>query len=326
MSQLAADYDYPLPEALIATHPPEKREAARMLVLHRSEGRWEHRLFTDFPEYLREDDLVVLNNTRVIRARVHSDDGRMELLLLEQLSPTRWRSMVRPGRKLRVGNHFVVGGMRGSVLEVFEDGDRLLEFEHPLDLEKLGQLPIPPYLGRVPDSADSERYQTVYASEEGSVAAPTAGLHFTREMLERIPHAFLTLHVGAGTFRPVQADRLDQHPMHSERFILPAATARAIEAAKRVIAIGTTTTRVLESCAAAGRPLSAAAGRTELFIRPPYDFRVVGALLTNFHLPKSTLLMLVSAMASRELMLEAYAEAIREKYRFYSYGDCMLIL
>lgn len=326
MSQLATDYDYPLPEALIATHPPEKREAARMLVLHRSEGRWEHRLFTDFPEYLREDDLVVLNNTRVIRARVHSDDGRMELLLLEQLSPTRWRSMVKPGRKLRVGNHFVVGGMRGSVLEVFEDGDRLLEFEHPLDLEKLGQLPIPPYLGRTPDSADSERYQTVYASEEGSVAAPTAGLHFTQEMLGRIPHAFLTLHVGAGTFRPVQVDRLDQHPMHSERFILPAATARAIEAAKRVIAIGTTTTRVLESCAAAGRPLSAAAGRTELFIRPPYDFRVVGALLTNFHLPKSTLLMLVSAMASRELMLEAYAEAIREKYRFYSYGDCMLIL
>ncbi len=158
------------------------------------------------------------------------------------------------------------------------------------------------------------------------MAAPTAGLHFTRELLEKIPHAFLTLHVGAGTFRPVQVDRLDEHPMHSERYFLSASTALAIEAAKRVIAIGTTTTRVLESCATAGRPLSAVAGRTELFIRPPYDFRVVGALLTNFHLPKSTLLMLVSAMAGREIVLEAYAEAIREKYRFYSYGDCMLIL
>ena len=326
MSQFATDYDYPLPEALIATHPPEKREAARMLVLHRAEGRLEHRLFTDFPQYLRQDDLVVLNNTRVIRARIHSDDGRMELLLLEQLSPTSWRSMVKPGRRLRVGNHFVAGGIRGTVREILEDGDRVLEFECPLDLEKIGQLPIPPYLRRAPGAADSERYQTVYASEEGSVAAPTAGLHFTRELLEKIPHAFLTLHVGAGTFRPVQVDRLDEHPMHSERYFLPASTALAIEAAKRVIAIGTTTTRVLESCATAGRPLSAEAGRTELFIRPPYDFRVVGALLTNFHLPKSTLLMLVSALAGREMVLEAYAEAIREKYRFYSYGDCMLIL
>jgi S-adenosylmethionine:tRNA ribosyltransferase-isomerase len=326
MSQFATDYDYPLPEALIATHPPENREAARMLVLHRAEGRLEHRLFTDFPQYLRQDDLVVLNNTRVIRARIHSDDGRMELLLLEQLSPTSWRSMVKPGRRLRVGNHFVAGGIRGTVREILEDGDRVLEFECPLDLEKIGQLPIPPYLRRAPGAADSERYQTVYASEEGSVAAPTAGLHFTRELLEKIPHAFLTLHVGAGTFRPVQVDRLDEHPMHSERYFLPASTALAIEAAKRVIAIGTTTTRVLESCATAGRPLSEVAGRTELFIRPPYDFRVVGALLTNFHLPKSTLLMLVSALAGREMVLEAYAEAIREKYRFYSYGDCMLIL
>ena len=326
MSQFAADYDYVLREALIAVRPPEQREAARMLVLHRAEGRWEHRRFTDFPEYLRPGDLAVLNNTRVIRARVHSDDGRMELLLLEQFSPTRWRSLVKPGRKLRVGNHFVAGGIRGTVLEVFADGDRLLEFEQPLDLERLGQLPIPPYLGRAPEEADAERYQTVYAREEGSVAAPTAGLHFTTEMLERVPHAFLTLHVGTGTFRSVLVERLEEHPMHSERYTLPSATASAIEAAKRVISIGTTTTRVLESCAAAGRPLSAAEGRTEMFIRPPYDFRVVGALLTNFHLPKSTLLMLVSAMAGRELVLEAYAEAIREKYRFYSYGDCMLIV
>ena len=326
MSQFAADYDYVLPEELIAVRPPERREAARMLVLHREEGRWEHRRFTDFPEYLQPGDLTVLNNTRVIRARVHSDDGRKELLLLEQFSPTRWRSLVKPGRKLKVGNHFVVGGIQGTVLEVFADGDRLLEFERPLDLERLGQLPIPPYLGRVPEEADAERYQTVYAREEGSVAAPTAGLHFTAGMLERVPHAFVTLHVGTGTFRSVLVDRLDEHPMHSERYTLPESTALAIEAAKRVVSIGTTTARVLESCAAAGRPLSAAAGRTELFIRPPYDFRVVGALLTNFHLPKSTLLMLVSALAGRELMLQAYAEAIKEKYRFYSYGDCMLII
>jgi S-adenosylmethionine:tRNA ribosyltransferase-isomerase len=326
MSQFAADYEYVLPEELIAVRPPERREAARMLVLQRAEGRWEHRRFTDFPEYLRPGDLAVLNNTRVIRARVHSDDGRMELLLLEQISATRWRSLVKPGRKLRVGSLFVVGGIQGTVLEVFEDGDRLIDFERPLDLERLGELPIPPYLGRGPEAADEERYQTVYAREEGSVAAPTAGLHFTAEMLERVPHAFVTLHVGAGTFRSVQVERLDEHPMHSERYTLPASTVLAIEAAKRVIAIGTTTARVLESCAAAGRPLSATAGRTDLFIRPPYQFRAVDALLTNFHLPKSTLLMLVSALAGRELILEAYAEAISEKYRFYSYGDCMLIL
>ena len=330
MSQFATDYDYVLPEELIALRPPEKREAARMLVLHRAEGRWEHRRFTDFPNYLQPGDLAVLNNTRVIRARVHSDDGRMELLLLEQCSPTRWRALVKPGRRLRVGNHFVAGGIRGTVLEVFADGDRLLEFEQALDLERLGQLPIPPYLGRVPEAADAERYQTVYAREEGSVAAPTAGLHFTAGMLERVSHAFLTLHVGTGTFRPVQVERLEEHPMHSERYTLPGATAAAIETAKktlkRVFAIGTTTVRVLESCAAAGRPLVEGAGRTELFIRPPYNFRVVDALLTNFHLPKSTLLMLVSALAGREFVLEAYAEAIREKYRFYSYGDCMLIL
>jgi S-adenosylmethionine:tRNA ribosyltransferase-isomerase len=225
-----------------------------------------------------------------------------------------------------VGSHFVAGGILGTVLEVFSDGDRLLEFEQQLDLERLGQLPIPPYLGRAPEEADAERYQTVYAREEGSVAAPTAGLHFTAGMLERVPHAFVTLHVGTGTFRPVQVERLDEHPMHSERYTLSGATAAAIEAAKRVVAIGTTTVRVLESCAAAGRPLASAEGRTELFIRSPYNFRVVDALLTNFHLPKSTLLMLVSALAGRELVLEAYADAISEKYRFYSYGDCMLVL
>jgi S-adenosylmethionine:tRNA ribosyltransferase-isomerase len=326
MSDLAADYDYPLPEELIAVRPPERREAARMLVLHRREGRWEHRQFTDFPEFLRAGDLVVLNNTKVIRARVFSDDGRMELLLLEQISPRRWRSLVRPGRKLRVGHQFTTGGIRATVLEVFEDGDRLLEFDAVLDLEKHGELPIPPYLNRGTEEADLARYQTVFAREEGSVAAPTAGLHFTAQMLERIPHAFLTLHVGSGTFRPVQVERLDEHPMHSERFVLPEATAVAIEAAKRVVAIGTTTTRVLESCAANGLPLAASSGRTELFIRPPYDFRLVGALLTNFHLPKSTLLMLVSALAGRELVMEAYAEAVRHRYRFYSYGDCMLIV
>jgi S-adenosylmethionine:tRNA ribosyltransferase-isomerase len=212
------------------------------------------------------------------------------------------------------------------VREVYSDGDRRIEFEAPLDLDRIGHLPLPPYFDRAAGDLDEERYQTVYARTGGSVAAPTAGLHFTADLLTKIPHAFLTLHVGAGTFRPVQTENLAEHPMHSERFDLPLETAQRATAAKRVIAVGTTTARVLESCAMQGGTLRPGAGRTDLFIRPPYEFKVVDALLTNFHLPKSTLLMLVSALAGRELVLAAYAEAVREAYRFYSYGDCMLIV
>jgi S-adenosylmethionine:tRNA ribosyltransferase-isomerase len=206
------------------------------------------------------------------------------------------------------------------------DGERIITFQAPVELEKIGALPLPPYMERQAEAADKERYQTVYAREPGAVAAPTAGLHFTPEVLAQVPHAFLTLHVGVGTFRPVQVEDLSAHTMHSERFRLSPETAAAINAARRVVAIGTTSTRVLESCARDGLPLTPCEGSTDIFIHPPYDFRVVGALLTNFHLPKSTLLMLVSALAGREFVLRAYEEAVREGYRFYSYGDCMLIL
>ncbi|MEY2598589.1 MAG: tRNA preQ1(34) S-adenosylmethionine ribosyltransferase-isomerase QueA [Verrucomicrobiota bacterium] len=320
-----SDFDYVLPEELIASHPLERREASRMLVVHREEGRWEHRHFWEFPTFLKPRDLVVLNDTRVIRARVYSDDLRVELLLLEPLSEVSWRTLVKPGRRMRLGAEVWVGGVRGRVEEVFADGDRLVQFESPLDLEQVGRIPLPPYLERDADSEDLERYQTVYSRVEGSVAAPTAGLHFTPQMLSEVPHAFVTLHVGAGTFRPVQVENLEEHPMHTERFVLSQDTVDRIRAAERVVAIGTTTTRVLESCASAGG-LLAGEGRTNLFIRPPYDFRVVGGLLTNFHLPKSTLLMLVSAFAGYDLVRAVYEEAIRERYRFYSYGDCMLIL
>ena len=326
MSLFTADYDYELPPGLIATSPLEGRSESRMLVVRRDLGTWEHCKFSQFPEFCGGDDLVVLNDTRVIRARLFSDDGRVELLLLEALTPVRWRSMVRPGKKMRVGAMVRVGGVECRVLEVLEDGDRVVEFSEVLDLEKVGKLPLPPYMEREAGDADLERYQTVYAKTEGSVAAPTAGLHFTPEILERVRHSFVTLHVGAGTFRPVQVEQITEHPMHEERFAVSESTVEAVAKAGRVIAIGTTTTRVLESSVGEDGRLRAGEGRTRIFIYPPYQFRVVDGLLTNFHLPKSTLLMLVSAFAGRELIRAAYEEAIREQYRFYSYGDCMLIL
>jgi S-adenosylmethionine:tRNA ribosyltransferase-isomerase len=327
MSLRTSDYDFALPEELIARYPLPKREDSRMLVLHRAERRIEHRRFFDFPEYLQAGDLVVLNDTRVIPARVFSDDGRIELLLLEALRENTWKCLVKPGRRMRIGATVTVQGTVGRVLEIFPEGERAVDFERALDLEKCGHLPLPPYMEREAESGDTERYQTVYAREPGAIAAPTAGLHFTPEILGAIPHAFLTLHVGVGTFRSVLTEALEEHRMHSERFRLSAETASAINAARRVIAVGTTSTRVLESCARdGGRPLTAREGATDIFIHPPYEFGVIGALLTNFHLPRSTLIMLVAAFAGREFVLEAYAEAVREKYRFYSYGDCMLIV
>lgn len=327
MSLRTSDYDYPLPEEHIARYPLRDRAASRMMVLHRASGQIEHRHFADFPKYLREGDLVVLNDTRVIPARVFSDDGRVELLFLEPVGETTWRCLVKPGRRMRVGAAVEVLGNRGVVQEIRQpDGDRIIEFGRAVDLEKAGALPLPPYIDRPAEPSDADRYQTVYAREPGAIAAPTAGLHFTPEILAQVPHAFLTLHVGVGTFRPVQAEDLSAHQMHAERFHLPGETAARINAATRVIAIGTTTTRVLESCARDALPLTPRDGSTDIFIHPPFEFRVVGGLLTNFHLPKSTLLMLVSALAGRELVLRAYEEAIRERYRFFSYGDSMLIL
>ncbi len=322
MSLLTRDYDYALPDALIARHPSERRDEARMMVLHRAEQRIEHRTFRDFPGTLRAGDLVVLNDTRVIPARAFSDTGNIELLFLELVGAHTWKCLVKPGRKMRAGATVRVGGVPGTVTGIEPEGERIITFESAVDLERVGELPLPPYFERRPDDADAVRYQTVFAREAGAIAAPTAGLHFTPELLAQVPHAFLTLHVGVGTFRPVQVDELSAHRMHSERFSVPGKTAAAVNAASRVIAVGTTSARVLETL---GRPLSAASGSTDIFIHPPYQPRAVDVLLTNFHLPKSTLLMLISAFAGREFILRAYEEAIRERYRFFSYGDCMLI-
>ncbi len=328
MSSLLSDYQYDLPPELIADRPALRRQDSRMLVLHRGTGRIEHRGFADLPEYITPQDLLVLNDSKVIPARLHDATGKIEMLLLEQRGPLHWTAMVRPGKKMREGASVEVAGTTATVSEVLDDGTRLLEFSAPPDLDHHGEMPIPPYFHRPSDEQDKERYQTVYARDPGSVAAPTAGLHFTKEILASLPHAFVTLHVGAGTFHPVKTDDVSEHRMHSEYYSLSEETASRINAAKasggKLIAVGTTTARVLESQAPS--QLAAASGSTDIFIRPPHRFRHIDALQTNFHLPGSTLLMLVSALAGRELILEAYNEAVREKYRFFSYGDCMLIL
>jgi S-adenosylmethionine:tRNA ribosyltransferase-isomerase len=326
MPNRTSDYDYPLPEDLIARYPLPRREDSRMMVLDRTAGTISHQRFSDFPSFVGQGDLVVLNDTKVIPARTYSDDDRIEFLFLEEVTSNTWKCLVKPGRKMRVGAVATVLGVAGRVLEILPDGERIVAFDAPIDLEKCGHLPLPPYLEREAEGLDADRYQTVYARERGAVAAPAAGLHFTPEILARVPHTFVTLHVGVGTFRPVQVELLSEHRMHSERYRLSVEAASAINSARRIIAIGTTTTRVLEARAAEGTPLIPGESATDIFIHPPYEFRVIDALLTNFHLPKSTLLMLVSAFAGREFVLSAYAEAVREKYRFYSYGDCMLIV
>ncbi|RYD31218.1 MAG: tRNA preQ1(34) S-adenosylmethionine ribosyltransferase-isomerase QueA [Verrucomicrobiaceae bacterium] len=323
MALLTKDFDYHLPEELIAARPLAERAASRMMVVHKESGRIEHRMFRDFPEYLRPDDLLVLNDTKVIPARVFSDDERTEILFLDRLSPLEWRCLVRPGKRMKLGRTVTVGGITGTVTEVFENGDRLIRWDSLVDLDQHGHLALPHYMGREDEMADRERYQTVFAKEEGAIAAPTAGLHFTPEVLEKIPHAFLTLHVGVGTFRPVSADVITDHVMHSERYVVSDETAERVNSAGRVVAVGTTVTRVLESL---GKPVPAQRGETAIFIHPPYQFGVVGGLLTNFHLPQSTLIMLVSAFAGKDLVMEAYRQAVAERYRFFSYGDCMLLV
>ncbi len=326
------DFDYHLPEALIASRPLAERTASRMLVVWRDSGRIEHRNFREFAEFLRSDDLVVLNDTKVIPARVFADDGKIELLCLDRLSPVEWRCLARPGKRMKPGRTLTVAGMTGTVAQVFDNGDRLIRWDSPLDLNQHGHLALPHYMGRHDELSDRERYQTVFAREEGAIAAPTAGLHFTPELLEKLPHAFLTLHVGVGTFRPVSAEVVSDHIMHAEKYAVSAATARRVNAAGRVVAVGTTVTRVLEAVALEREGRASRieekehGGATDIFIRPPHDFRVIGGLLTNFHLPQSTLIMLVSAFAGRELVLEAYRKAVEERYRFYSYGDCMLLI
>jgi S-adenosylmethionine:tRNA ribosyltransferase-isomerase len=332
MPLLTKDFDYHLPDELIASRPLAERADSRMLVVHRASGKIEHRMFREFPEFLKADDLLVLNDTKVIPARLFSDDGKTELLCLDRLSPVEWRCLVRPGKRMKAGRTLTVGGIIGTVAEVFENGDRLIRWDAVVDLDKHGHLALPHYMGRDDELSDRERYQTVFAREEGAIAAPTAGLHFTPQMLEHLPHAFLTLHVGVGTFRPVSVEVVSDHVMHSERYALSEETARRVNTAGRVVAVGTTVTRVLEAIGAQSEDRGLRieeknhAGATDIFIHPPYDFRVVGGLLTNFHLPQSTLIMLVSAFAERELVLEAYRQAVEQRYRFYSYGDCMLLL
>ena len=307
-----------------------------MLVLRRDSQTIEHRQFRDLKTFLRVGDLLVLNDTRVLAARRFSDDGAIEFLFLERLSAGRWKCLVRPGRKMRVGAVAKIDNVVLRTEEILPEGERIVSLNQDLDLYAGGSVPLPPYIGRESDIEDETRYQTVFARASGALAAPTAGLHFTKEILNQISHTFVTLHVGPATFRPVQAQNICEHQMHSEWFSISAEAADRINHAKRIVAIGTTTVRALETAARETRGLKAVElvnkkitpriGRTDIFIYPPFEFRAVGSLLTNFHLPRSTLLMLVSAFAGREFLLRVYQEAIRERYRFYSYGDCMLIL
>jgi S-adenosylmethionine:tRNA ribosyltransferase-isomerase len=326
MSSRLSDYDYPLPEELIARRPLPRRDESRMMVLHRHGQKIEHRKFAELGAFVAPGDLLVLNNTRVLNARRFSDDGKIEFLFLERLGPTKWKSLVRPGRKMRVGTSTTIGGATARVEEIYPAGERIISLEREVNLWEGGMVPLPPYLRRQGDPDDVDRYQTVFAQRPGAVAAPTAGLHFTAETLAKLPHTFITLHVGAGTFQPVKTEAIAEHRMHREEFSISEAAAAAINSAARVVAIGTTTVRVLESAARRDGELIAQDGATDIFIHPPTEIRHVDSLLTNFHLPRSTLLILVSAFAGREFLLAAYEEAIRERYRFYSYGDCMLIL
>ena len=326
MSALLSDYDYDLPRGLIAQRPAERRDDSRMMVLHRDTETIEHRQIHDLKTFLRSGDLLVLNNTQVLSARRFSDDGIIEFLFLERLGPLRWKCLVSPGRKMRIGATAMIEGTVLCVEDITAEGERIVMLSEDIDLYSGGSMPLPPYIRRESDAEDAARYQTVFAHTPGALAAPTAGLHFTPEILSQIPHTFVTLHVGTGTFLPVRSANIAEHRMHAERFSILASAAGRINDAERIAAVGTTVVRVLESARRENGKLIAQEGSTDIFIYPPYRFRAVDVLLTNFHLPRSTLLMLVSAFTRREFLLRAYQQAIREGYHFYSYGDCMLIL
>lgn len=338
-----SDFYFNLPEELIAQDPLEDRASSRMLVLHKETGEVGHLVFRDILQYLHPGDCLVLNNTKVIPARLlgqKADTGAgVEVLLLKRRENDIWETLVKPGKKCRPGTGLVFGEglLRATVLETVEEGNRLVQFHYEgifeEVLDRLGEMPLPPYITH--KLKDKNRYQTVYAKYEGSAAAPTAGLHFTRELLSQIEEkgietAYVTLHVGLGTFRPVKADNILEHHMHSEYYQISEEAAEKINRAKergsRVICVGTTSCRTVESAAAQDGHVEAGCGNTEIFIYPGYRFKVLDALITNFHLPESTLVMLVSALAGRENVLAAYEEAIREKYRFFSFGDAMLII
>lgn len=337
-----SDFYYDLPQELIAQDPLEDRSSSRILVLDRKTGEMEHRVFRDITEYLRPGDCLVVNNTKVIPARllgVKEDTGAgIEILLLKRKADNVWETLVKPGKKARPGARIVFGDgiLKGEVLEVVDEGNRLIRFEYEgifeEILDRLGQMPLPPYITH--QLKDKNRYQTVYAEHDGSAAAPTAGLHFTPELLEEIQAkgvrlAHVTLHVGLGTFRPVKVEDVSQHHMHSEYYVVEEEQARLINdtraAGGRVICVGTTSCRTLESAADEDGILRAGSGWTDIFIYPGYRFKIMDALITNFHLPESTLLMLVSAFADKEKIMKAYEEAVRQRYRFFSFGDAMFI-
>ena len=337
-----SDFNYELPPELIAQTPIQRRDASRLLVLDKNTGAWQHRHFYDLPEYLRPGDCLILNNSRVLPARLLGHrlpgGGACEVLLLIDRGNKTWECLVRPGKRMRTGAKlsFGDGELTAEVVEELPGGNRLVRFDYEgifLEvLEKLGKMPLPPYIKE--ELQDQERYQTVYSRVNGSAAAPTAGLHFTQELLDRVAAmgvkiGYVTLHVGLGTFRPVKEDEIEGHEMHSEYCIIPQETADLINETRknggRVICVGTTSCRTIESWAAEDGTMTASAGWTDIFIYPGYRFKVMDALITNFHLPESTLIMLVSALAGREHILAAYREAVREKYRFFSFGDAMFI-
>jgi S-adenosylmethionine:tRNA ribosyltransferase-isomerase len=319
------DYNYDLPKDLIALWPPPIRGDSRMMLIDRRRGEIAHHHFRDLVDLITPKELLVLNNTRVIPARIQFQNRNAEIFLLRQVDDRTWRCLIRPGPWFTVGRRFVEPQFRGEVTAIFENGDRQIRFTEPLNLEQSGKMPLPPYIEREPDASDSERYQTVFASAAGAVAAPTAGLHFSQELLQQLPHEFITLHIGVGTFKPVKTDLIIDHEMHPESFEIESAAARRINEAESVLAVGTTSLRTLEASMREHDRIVPGPGQTNIFIYPPFRFRRADSLLTNFHLSKSTLLMLVSAFAGREFILEAYRQAIAERYRFYSYGDCMLI-
>lgn len=334
------DFYYDLPKELIAQHPTEKRDHSRLLVLDKKTGEMEHKHFYDIINYLKEGDVLVLNDTKVMPARIfghrEEKEEKIEFLLLNHKGDT-WECLSKPGRKAQIGTKIIFSDkLSAQVVDISKDGSRFLKFEYEgifeEILDELGEMPLPPYITEKLE--DKNRYQTVYAREEGSAAAPTAGLHFTQELLQKVKDkgveiCYITLHVGIGTFRPVKVENIDEHEMHSEFYIMTKEVADKINAAKdrgsRVIAVGTTSVRTVESIADESGRVCEKNGFTNIFIYPPYKFKCIDALITNFHLPESTLLMLVSSLSTREIILKAYKEAVKERYRFFSFGDAMFI-
>lgn len=337
------DFYYDLPQELIAQDPLVDRTSSRLMHVDKNSGNIEHKIFSDVIDYLNEGDCLVINNTKVIPARLfgtrEGHEGKVEILLLKRRENDIWESLVKPGKKCKVGTMLVFGDglLKAEVLEVVEDGNRLIKFYYEgifeEILDKLGQMPLPPYITH--ELKDKTRYQTVYAKHDGSAAAPTAGLHFTKELLEKIEKkgiviANVTLHVGLGTFRPVKVENILEHHMHSEFYMIEESEAlkinKAKEAGKRVISVGTTSCRTLESAATDDGKIQASSGWTDIFIYPGYKFKLIDGLITNFHLPESTLLMLVSAFAGKENIMAAYEEAVKKRYRFFSFGDAMILI